>query len=571
MKILILASNPRKDLNLDREIRDLKQVIETSHNYQQFEVEDALAVRVGELQDLLFKYEPQIVHFCGHGGGQPGLIFEGNDGGEQWVRTDALRDLFRLFSDRVGCVLLNACYSEEQANEIVRHIDYVIGMNQEIRDDAAIAFSRGFYRALGYGCSIEEAYEFGCNAIQLEISGNSAVRSAGLNDARQAVVVDVVASTPIPEHLKPTLKKKQSILNTGQWRSTGKSLLTQSQKEELQWQLVREIAGTRSSTTPPLEMQAIDHFPASQPLVETPVTYSRSYRFRQILASSLLAGLLGVGGFYGYRQWQNYTLWQQEQPAQTTLHKAKEFAEQGLWEAAITTLNRIPPHSEAAKEIPDCLNAWSAPLLKQAKDLYDDGRLDEAISMAKVIPLHSLSHGDAQVFIGDWNKDKQTLETIKEILHKACDRPGGERLLLTLRSAGLQKQAKDLIAENEKKCPPPVVENPPVAPPPPEDRENPPPPPPPDVPDYQYEWLSQRIISPSELENVSDFELDIMRNSLFARHGMIFVDRPELQAVFEQQPWYKGVTTHKQSVYDIVTTIEWRNYEVIKQVQASRG
>ena len=63
MKILILASNPRRDLNLDREIRDLKAVIEKSRNRQDFEVEDALAVRVGDLQDLFLKHQPQIVHF----------------------------------------------------------------------------------------------------------------------------------------------------------------------------------------------------------------------------------------------------------------------------------------------------------------------------------------------------------------------------------------------------------------------------------------------------------------------------------------------------------------------------
>jgi len=210
MKILILASNPRKDLNLDREIRDLRGVIEQSRNRQQFEVEDALAVRVGDLQDLLFRHRPQVVHFCGHGSGQQGLVFEGNDGGEQWVRADALSDLFRLFASNVGCVLLNACYSEEQANAIVNHIDYVIGMNQEIRDDAAIAFSKGFYRALGYECSIEQAYEFGKNAIQLEISGSSKMRSTATEVARKAEVVDAIQHTAIPEHLKPILKTKST-------------------------------------------------------------------------------------------------------------------------------------------------------------------------------------------------------------------------------------------------------------------------------------------------------------------------------------------------------------------------
>ena len=215
MKILILASNPRKDLNLDREIRDLKNVIEASPDGQQFEVEDALAVRVGDLQDLLFRHRPQIVHFCGHGSGQQGLVFEGNDGGEQWVGAEALSDLFRLFSTHVGCVLLNACYSEEQANAIVNHIDYVIGMNQEIRDDTAIAFSKGFYRALGYKCSIEQAYEFGKNAIQLEISGSSKMRSVATEEGvRKAEVVGAIQQTAIPEYLKPILKIKPTLTSS---------------------------------------------------------------------------------------------------------------------------------------------------------------------------------------------------------------------------------------------------------------------------------------------------------------------------------------------------------------------
>lgn len=51
-------------------------------------------------------------------------------------------------------------------------------MNQAIRDDAAIAFSIGFYRALGYGRSFEDAFKFGKNAIQLAIENGSKSRDA---------------------------------------------------------------------------------------------------------------------------------------------------------------------------------------------------------------------------------------------------------------------------------------------------------------------------------------------------------------------------------------------------------
>jgi hypothetical protein len=213
MKILILASNPRKDLNIDREIRDLREVIKRSRNRQDFEVADALAVRVSDLQELLLEHQPQIVHFCGHGGGEQGLVFETAEGtGEQWVQTEALSELFRLCASHVQCALLNSCYSETQAEAIVNHIDYVIGMNREIRDDAAIAFSKGFYRALGYESSIEEAFEFGKNAIQLEISGSSRVRSASTDEARKLEVVDTIQKVTLPEHLKPVLKVNPALL-----------------------------------------------------------------------------------------------------------------------------------------------------------------------------------------------------------------------------------------------------------------------------------------------------------------------------------------------------------------------
>jgi CHAT domain len=212
MKILILESNPKKDLNLTKEIKDLQGMIERSRDREQFQVELGLAVNTGELQGLLLKHEPQIVHFCGHGTGEQGLVLQDESGREQFVATDALKNFFELFSERVECVLLNACYSEVQADAIVEHINYVIGMSQAILDSAAIAFSKGFYQALGYGKTIEQAYKFGCNQIHLTVSnaGNAVHRSAVSEEERKLNVVDVIGQSVerinIPEYLKPQLR-----------------------------------------------------------------------------------------------------------------------------------------------------------------------------------------------------------------------------------------------------------------------------------------------------------------------------------------------------------------------------
>jgi hypothetical protein len=66
------------------------------------------------------------------------------------------------------CVVLNACYSEAQANAIAQHIPYVIGMSDAIFDKTALKFAVGFYDALGDGWSYEKAFEMGKSAIAIE-------------------------------------------------------------------------------------------------------------------------------------------------------------------------------------------------------------------------------------------------------------------------------------------------------------------------------------------------------------------------------------------------------------------
>ncbi len=210
-KILILTSNPRNDLKLDREIKDLKNVIKRSKNQSQLKLWLELEVQTEELQEKLLEHEPRIVHFCGHGTEKQGLVLQNLAGGEQVVSTKALSNLFALFDQEVECVVLNACYSEVQAKAIVQHINYVIGMSHEIRDDAAIAFATGFYRALGWGKSIEESYQFGRNAIQIQMAKANTSRSPSYGESRKLVAADVAEQVVIPEDFKPVLKKKSPL------------------------------------------------------------------------------------------------------------------------------------------------------------------------------------------------------------------------------------------------------------------------------------------------------------------------------------------------------------------------
>lgn len=169
--ILILASSPidQARLCLDREVREIDEGLRRSQKREQFTLQQKWAVRPDDLRRALLDFHPQIVHFSGHGSGENGLMLENNLGEAQLVPTNALVNLFKLFSDRgVECVVLNACYAEVQAEAISQHINYVVGMSDEISDDAALKFAVGFYDALGAGWSYKDAYDMGCSAIALE-------------------------------------------------------------------------------------------------------------------------------------------------------------------------------------------------------------------------------------------------------------------------------------------------------------------------------------------------------------------------------------------------------------------
>jgi hypothetical protein len=149
-RILLLSANPKttRKLRLDEEVRDIEDALQRSRHRDEFEMRSKLAVRPRDMARAVLDYEPNIIHFSGHGEGEDGILLEDETGQAKFVSPKALSDLFKLFAEHVECVILNACYSEVQAKTICQHIDYVVGMNEAIQDCAAIEFSVGFYDAL---------------------------------------------------------------------------------------------------------------------------------------------------------------------------------------------------------------------------------------------------------------------------------------------------------------------------------------------------------------------------------------------------------------------------------------
>lgn len=182
-RILILSANPlgTERLGLDVEYRTIDETLQKSQKSDRFQIRLSAAARAEDFQGEILNFKPHLVHFAGHGK-KDLLALAGNDNKVRWIDQDAIVKLFELAATHIECVVLNACYSEFIAEAIGQHIDYVVGMENEIGDIAAVQFSRGFYSALFAGGFYPSAFQHGRAAIQL--SG-------------------------IPEHLTPKLKIRE--------------------------------------------------------------------------------------------------------------------------------------------------------------------------------------------------------------------------------------------------------------------------------------------------------------------------------------------------------------------------
>jgi hypothetical protein len=230
LKVLFLVSNPRLQdrLALDEEIRAVTARIRSAEHRDAIELIPAWAVRADDLQPLLMRHRPHVVHFSGHGTlctanhredrDEPGpardmivsapshgpqLALMGEGGGAFLINKRVLVDLFSVLNDNVHLVIFNACHSDQTAEALAEVVPCAIGMRGEISDAGAIAFSAAFYQALGFGRDILAAFNLGKNALMyLQVPEDHTprlYRCRGTVDPVKVVLVGTsIASSPAP-------------------------------------------------------------------------------------------------------------------------------------------------------------------------------------------------------------------------------------------------------------------------------------------------------------------------------------------------------------------------------------
>jgi hypothetical protein len=154
------------------------------------------------VQTLLLREAPRVLHFAGHGEQGRGIVMDGGDA----LQTGELVRLLAHFRDTVRVVVLNACTTLPVAEALSPLVDYVIGTEAPVMDQAAIAFSRAFYGALAFGQTVPDAFALASNELAIERFSDSrayrllvrpGVVPAPLHPPAQAAA-PAVAPGPVP-------------------------------------------------------------------------------------------------------------------------------------------------------------------------------------------------------------------------------------------------------------------------------------------------------------------------------------------------------------------------------------
>ena len=171
-RILFLGANPSgtSRIRIDEEIREIQQEIQLGKDRDRIQIEVRSAVRPRDITRAMADIRPHLVHFAGHGGGgEESFIGEDGTGKPLVIPVAALANAFKVFKTDVRCVLVNACRTEQLALGLKAVLPgaRVIGMRQPVGDRAAIAFSIGFYQAIGAGMGIDDAFSLGLAQMQM--------------------------------------------------------------------------------------------------------------------------------------------------------------------------------------------------------------------------------------------------------------------------------------------------------------------------------------------------------------------------------------------------------------------
>ena len=168
--VLFMASNPAGSvqLRLDEEARSIAEMIRKSEHRDSVKFESRWAARPMDILQAINELQPNVVHFSGHGSNADEFVLQDDSGNPKFVSKEAIVQVMMASSGKIRLVFFNTCFSYAQAQAVVEHVEVAIGMTTSIGDDAARVFAAQFYSSIGFGLSVQQAFNQAKAALMLE-------------------------------------------------------------------------------------------------------------------------------------------------------------------------------------------------------------------------------------------------------------------------------------------------------------------------------------------------------------------------------------------------------------------
>ncbi len=233
-RILFLSANPwtTSRIRVDEEAREIFEKLQEGPHRDRFELYKHAAIRPIDLQRLLMMYKPHIVHFSGHGNKRKRIILGGAPGRGKEVNCRGLVEVFGLYRNHLRLVVLNACFTKEQARSLSGVVDYSVGTGRGIGDKGSVAFAGAFYRALAFGKTIEKAFDSAKAELALtkvpRTKGIELFVRSGISRTRRLQTRGMSSISKAGELPKLTAENSRSLKKRRQVRHGAGPLLTRS-------------------------------------------------------------------------------------------------------------------------------------------------------------------------------------------------------------------------------------------------------------------------------------------------------------------------------------------------------
>jgi tetratricopeptide (TPR) repeat protein len=150
-KILMLSANPSQPEMPRRrkEIHKIRKALQRA-NRSLFVLDDRPEISAADLSQELSINKPYIIDISGHKNGINGLVLGSSSSTNNSIISDRIvAEIFTMHSNYLECIILNGCSSEEQTKELLRHINFVVCISQDIEDKEIIDFLDEFYFQIG--------------------------------------------------------------------------------------------------------------------------------------------------------------------------------------------------------------------------------------------------------------------------------------------------------------------------------------------------------------------------------------------------------------------------------------